>query len=315
MGLFQFVIFGLEKGSYIAIATVGFSLIYGIVNMINFAYGEYMTLGGYLGWFVAMEMEMNVWFTIVGVFALSGALGWAVSRAAFTPIHDTGPIPLLLTSVGLGVVLRNVYRFFMGIERKFVSPEFVFLSEDIYRVEDGPFDFFVTTRMLLVMGVALAAFAGIHLLLTRTDLGIAMRATASNEDLAELSGIRAYRIRQFTWVLASGLAGLAGLFIGTIGEVSPILGLEFILVVLAAAILGGVGSIYGGFLGAYLIGLTIAFAAAGFGPILDLIPVVGGWLKPWGEAVAPISRQLTFVVLILVLLLKPSGIAGTEVEA
>lgn len=316
MGLFQFVVFGLEKGSYIAIATMGFSLIYGIVDMINFGYGEYMTFGGYLGVFLAASqwLGLNVWFTIAGVFVVSAIVGWAVSRVVFTPIHDTGPIPLLLTSIGLGVVLRNLYRFVWGTERRFITLKFVFVPKKTFRVDFGPLNFYVTTKMLLVMAVAVVALVGLHLLLTRTDLGIAMRATASNEDLAQLSGIRSYRMRQYTWVLASGLAGLSGLMVGAVGEVSPQLGLEFILVILASAILGGVGSVYGGFLGAYLIGLTIAFAAAGFSPLLEPVPVLSRYLLPIGEFIAPMSRQVSFFVLILVLLLKPSGIAGSEVE-
>lgn len=314
MGLVQFLIFGLEKGSYIAIATIGFSLIYGIVDMINFAYGEYMTFGGYVGFFIAVTLGLNVWVALLGVFVVSAVAGWGVSRATFTPIHDYGPIPLLLTSIGLGVALRNVYRFGFGVERQFVPLNFVVLPSKTFRIDAGFLNFFVTTKMLLVMAIAAVTLVGIHLLLTRTNLGIAMRATASNESLAQLSGIRSHNIRQYTWLLASGLAGVSGLMIGAVGEVSPILGLEFILVVLASAILGGVGSVYGGFAGAYVLGITIALAAAGFAPILELIPVVGEWLLPIGELVAPLSRQISFLVLILVLLLKPSGIAGTEVE-
>jgi branched-subunit amino acid ABC-type transport system permease component len=321
MGLLQFVIFGLEKGSYIAIATIGFSLIYGIVDMINFAYGEYMTFGGYIAVVMPIALaalglgsSLNVWVTLAVVFVVSAGAGWLVSRVTFTPIHNYGPIPLLLTSIGLGVALRNVYRFAFGIERKFVTFTYFVVPEGPFRVTSGPFDFFVTRQMVVVIGISVATLAGIHLLLTRTDLGVAMRATASNEDLAQLSGIRSYNIRQYTWVLASGLAGVSGLLIGALNEVSPILGLEFILVILASAILGGVGSVYGGFAGAYLIGLTIAFAAAGFRPVLELLPVVGELLVPWGEAIAPLSRQVSFFVLIVVLLLKPSGIAGTEVE-
>ncbi|MFB6205784.1 MAG: branched-chain amino acid ABC transporter permease [Haloglomus sp.] len=314
MGLLQFVIFGLEKGSFIAIATIGFSLIYSVIDMINFAYAEYMTLGGYVGFFLAVTLGMNVWVTMLGVLVFTALLGWGISRVSFTPIHETGPIPLLLTSVGVGVILRNLYRFAFGIERRFISLKFVVIPSRTFRIDAGPLNVFVTTKMLLVIGAAVVSFVGIHLLLNRTDMGIAMRATASNQDLAQLSGIRSYRIRQYTWILASGLAGLSGLLIAVVGEASPVLGLEFILVVLAAAILGGVGSIYGAFVGAYVIGLTISFAAAGFAPILEPIPVLGELLLPIGEAIAPLSTQVSFAILIVVLLLKPSGIAGTEVE-
>lgn len=314
MSVFQFVLFGLEKGSYIAIATIGFSLIYGIVDMINFAYAEYMTLGGYAAVLLIGNLGLNVWLAITGVFVVTAILGWAVSRIAFTPIHDTGPIPLLLMSVGLGFVLRNLYRLSFGLERRFLTLKFVVLPNRSFQVDLGPLNFFVTTDMLFVIGTAVAVFVVLHVLLTRTELGIAMRATSSNEALAQLSGIRSYRIRQYTWVMASGLAGIAGLLFGGVTEVSPIMGLDLILVVLAAAILGGVGSIYGAFVGSYLIGLTVAFASVGFQPLLDPIPVVGEVLIPVGASISSIPNSIAFVLLILVLLVKPSGIAGTEVE-
>lgn len=314
MGAFQFVVFGLETGSYIAIATVGFSLIYGIVNMINFAYGEYMTIGAYIGFFLIDSFGFNVWFVMLGAVVLTAVLGWVISRAFFTPIHDTGPIPLLLTSVGLGFILRNFLRIVFGIERQFITLEFVYLPSKTFRIDAGPLNFFVTTKILLVIATAVVVFGGLHLLLTRTDLGIAMRATASNEDLAQLSGIRAYRIRQYTWVLASALAGLSGLLVGAVTRVAPIMGLDLILVILAAAILGGVGSLSGAFVGAYLLGLTMAFTSVGFRPLLEPLPVVGQYLLPVGEALASLPRAMAFVVLILVLLIKPSGIAGVEVE-
>lgn len=315
MGTFQFVVFGLETGSYIAIATVGFTLIYGIVNMINFAYGEYMTIGAYVGFFLIVRHGFNVWFAIVGVLLISAVLGWGVSRAVFTPIHDTGPIPLLLTSVGLGFVLRNFFRISFGLQRRFITLKFVYLPSKTFRVDSGPLNFFVTTRMLLVMGTAVVVFVGLYLLLTRTDLGIAMRATASNEDLAQLSGIRSYRIRQYTWLLASGLAGVSGLLVGAITRVSPITGLDLILVILAAAILGGVGSLSGAFVGSYLLGLTMEFAAIGFRPFIEPIPILARYLLPIGEALSSLPRAMAFVVLILVLLIKPSGLAGGEVES
>lgn len=314
MGVLQHAIFGLEKGSYIAIATIGFSLLYGIVNMINFAYAEYMTLGGYVAVFLIGSLSLNVWFALLGAFALTAVLGWGISRVVFTPIYETGPIPLLLTSVGLGFILRNLYRFYFGVERRFITLEFVFIPSKTFLVDSGPFDFFVTTKMLLVIVTAAVVFVSLHLLLTQTRLGIAMRATSSNEDLAQLSGIRSYRIRQYTWILSSGLAGLAGILLGAVAEVSPIMGLELILVVLAAAILGGVGSIYGAFVGSYVLGLTIAFTSVGFRPLLEPIPVLSNYLVPVGAAISSIPEAIAFAVLILVLLLKPSGIAGAEVE-
>lgn len=297
MGLFQFVVFGLETGSLIAVSAIGFTLIYGIVNMINFAYGEYITIGTYLSFFLIMRIGLNIWLALLAVTAGTAVVGWLISRAVFTPLHEDGPIPLLLTSIGLGFVLRNGFRLTLGLERRYVELRQAY---DLLPVRTFRFDvlggFFVTTNMLVTIVVALSLFGAVHLLLTRTDLGIAMRATSSNEDLAELSGIPAYDIRQYTWVLASALAGVAGVLLFTRTPAAPEAGFAQILLILAAAVLGGAGSPYGAVVGSYVIGLSIALVNGLQIPGLSRIPI-----------------SMAFFILVVILLVRPSGIAGKEV--
>ncbi|MFB6156278.1 MAG: branched-chain amino acid ABC transporter permease [Haloferacaceae archaeon] len=297
MGLFQFVVFGLETGSLIAVSAIGFTLIYGIVNMINFAYGEYITVGTYLSFFLIMRAGLNIWVALLAVTAGTAAIGWLISRAVFTPLHEDGPIPLLLTSIGLGFVLRNGFRLTLGLERRYVELRRAY---DLLPVRTFRFDmlggFFVTTNMLVTIVVALSLFGAVHLLLTRTDLGIAMRATSSNEALAELSGIPAYDIRQYTWVLASALAGVAGVLLFTRTPAAPEAGFAQILLILAAAVLGGAGSPYGAVVGSYVIGLSIALVNGLQIPGLSRIPI-----------------SMAFLILVVILLVRPSGIAGKEV--
>jgi branched-subunit amino acid ABC-type transport system permease component len=309
MGVFQFVVFGLETGSLIAVAAMGFTLIYGIVNMINFAYGEYLTIGSYLAFFLIMEVGLNFWLGLLLVTALTAVGGWAISRAFFTPLHEAGPIPLLLTSIGLGFVLRNAFRIGIGLNRYYIKLDQAFdllpvvtMRYDLPSITvagvDLLGDFFVTTNMLVTITLALALLVAVHLLLTRTDLGIAMRATASNEPLAELSGVPAYNVRQFTWVLASALAGVAGLLLFTRTPASPEAGFSQILFILAAAILGGAGSVYGAVVGSLAIGLSIE-VVNGLGiPVLSDVPV-----------------SMAFAILVVMLLVRPEGIAGEEVSA
>lgn len=313
MGLFQFVVFGLETGSLIAVAAMGFTLIYGIVNMINFAYGEYLTIGSYLSFYLVMQTGLNIWIALVAVTVLTAVLGWLVSRAFFVPLHEQGPIPLLLTSIGLGFVLRNAFRIGLGLDRRYIELEqaYTVLPVATFRFDlpeltvgfggariDLLGDFFVTTNLVVTVVIALLLLGAVHLLLTRTDLGIAMRATASNESLAELSGVPAYNIRQYTWVLASALAGVAGLLLFTRTPAAPDAGFSQILFILAAAILGGAGSVYGAVLGSFVIGLSIQ-VVNGLGiPVLSNVPI-----------------SVAFFILVVILLVRPSGIAGTEVSA
>lgn len=297
MGLLQFVVFGIENGALLAVAAMGFTLLYGIVNMINFAYGEYITIGAYLSFFLITKAGTNIWIALVLVTLLTGGIGWLISRIAFVPLHEAGPIPLLLTSIGLGFVLRNLFRFRLGVERRYVQQDAAYSVIPVRTFRfDGFGGVFVTTNMLVTIAVATLLLVAVHLLLTRTDLGIAMRATASNEPLAELSGVPTYTIRQFTWVLASALAGVAGLLLATRTPAAPDAGFGLILFILAAAILGGAGSVYGAVGGSLLIGVSRK-VVNGLGiPVLSDIPV-----------------SVAFLVLVLVLIVRPSGIAGREV--
>ena len=302
MGLAQNIVFGLVTGSYIAIAAIGFTLIYGIVNMINFAYGEYITIGAFFG--VLASGTLSVPLPIAALIAMIGG-GFAsliLARGFFTPINETGPVPLLLTSIGLGLVLRNIIRLFAGRgARYFETTTTTYRFENLPDLSVGPVDllgnFFVSSLQIVVIGSAVVVFLLLRVLLTRTDVGIAMRATTDNEDLARVRGINTQRIRDSVWMLSGILAGLAGVLIGIQTNVSAGTGFNFILQILAAAILGGAGSPYGAIAGSYVIGLVLALSTA-------FLP----------SSMTGISSAIAFLILVVVLLLKPSGLAGQEVR-
>lgn len=291
MALLQNVVFGLVMGSYVAVAAIGFTLIYGLVDMIDFAYGEYMTVGAFVGFGVAEAAGLPMVAAVPTVLVASALVGWALAMAVFRPIEHTGPIPLLLTSIGLGLVLRNGFRLAFGAGR------YRFDRGDVatYRLES--LDVFVTDQQLFVVGLALLSFVTVHALLQYTKLGTALRAMADNEDLAMVTGVDTDRMRSVVWLLSSGLAGLAGLALGVQRSVGPSLGFDQLLLVLTAAILGGAGSVYGAIVGAYVLGVSVSVAIA-------LLPT---WASSLGTTVA-------FVVLIVVLLVRPGGIAGQEVR-
>lgn len=288
----QEIVFGLELGSYVALAAIGFTLIYGLANMINFAYGEYVTIGAYAGFVFVQWVELPVTVAIVPVVAVSAVAGWALARVFFEPLQDAGPIPLLLTSIGLGLVLRNGIRLVASPERRQVAAG----QPEVFRFPD--LGFFVTSRQALIVAITVVAVVAMHLFLTRTKAGKAMRATADNENLALVTGIDTARIRAVVWLLASGLAGLAGLLLATSRHASPGVGFDQLLLVITAAILGGAGSAYGAVAGAYVLGLAIALSVA-------FLPT----------AITELGTTMAFVVLIVVLLVRPGGIAGQEVRA
>lgn len=302
MGLAQNIVFGLVSGSYIAIAAIGFTLIYGIVNMINFAYGEYLTIGAFIAVVTAGMLPVPLPIAALVAMVGGGIASLVLARAFFTPINDTGPVPMLLTSIGVGLVLRNVIRLTAGRDARYFDT-----TTATYRFEGLPDltvgtvnllgDLFVTSQQLVVVASALAVFLLMHGLLTRTNIGIAMRAMGDDENLARIRGIDTQRIRDSVWVLAGVLAALAGILIGIQTNVNAGTGYSFILQILAAAILGGAGSPYGAIAGSYIIGLVLALSAA-------FLP----------SGMVGISSAVAFLILIAVLLVKPSGIVGQEVR-
>jgi neutral amino acid transport system permease protein len=285
----QEVIFGLVTGSYIALGAIGFTLVYGLVNMINFAHGEFITIGAYVG-FLTLQSGLPLPIAVIATFLGTGLVCWGIARISFEPLNDAGAIPLLLTSIGLGLVLRNLVRLVAGAGGRNVQPEVA-----TYRFDE--LGFFVTSQQLFVIGITLLIVILLYVFLNRTMLGIAMRATSDNEDLALVSGIDSMRIRDAVWLISSGLAGVAGIMLLLTQEASASVGFDQILLIITAAILGGIGSPYGAVIGSYIIGVGIALSVA---------------FLPSGTTA--FSTTMAFVVLILVLLARPGGIVNAEVR-
>lgn len=303
MGLAQNIAFGLVDGSYIAIAAIGFTLIYGIIDMINFAYGEYMTISVYIGYLVAVVAGASLPLVIVATVLAGGILGYVLAKLFFSPLRRAGSIPLLLTSIGVGMILRNAVRIVGGAQARYFPTgsatryQFGFLPDLTVGDLNLLGDFFVTSNHLLVLGTAVGVFVAVHLMLTRTRFGIAMRAMSDDEDLALITGIDTNAIRAMVWILAGALAGLAGLLLGIQTNVSADMGFTQILPIIAAAILGGAGSPYGAILGAYLLGIIMSVSVA-------VLP----------SSATQLGTTMSFIVLITVLLVRPSGIVGQEVR-
>jgi len=297
--LAQEVIFGLVIGSYIALGAIGFTLVYGLVNMINFAHGEFITIGAFVGYAAVVFGGLPLPAALVVALVGTAIIGWAIARVTFEPMNDAGAVPLLLMSIGLGLVLRNGIRAVAGADRRGVPTDVT-----TYRFDD--LGFFVTSQQLFIIGVTLLAVLVLHLFLSRTMLGIAMRATADNEDLALVSGIDTRRVRNAVWLAASGLAGVAGMMLGTAQAASPTVGFGQLLLIITAAILGGAGSPYGAVAGSYLLGITVAVSV----PLLQRV-----------EETIALNLELTalnstmgFVILIVVLLFRPGGLVNAEVR-
>ncbi|AAV47274.1 amino acid/amide ABC transporter membrane protein 1 (HAAT family) [Haloarcula quadrata] len=299
--ILQYLANGLVFSSIIILGSIGLSLVYSIADFANFAHGDTMTLGAY-GAFVAFGVFGGLGGTVLGLpigFFLSLAVGMALAAVVAVLTHilvykplDTDSIGLLITSIGVAFVYRAVLQATFGTD---------FLQYDISR--SGPIPVLldtlnvaVTQRDVAIIVSAAVLVAGLHLLLQRTTLGRKMRATADNPDLARVSGIRTDRVILVMWVVGSALAAAGGVFLALYSQLDPRIGFNILLVVFAAVILGGIGSVYGAMLGGLLIGM-----------LHELTPLLSDVGLPVSNAYAP---AVAFVIMVAVLLVRPRGIAG-----
>ena len=279
---------GLVSGSYFALGAIGLTLVYGILKLVNFAHGDMLTFGAYIAFLFNVTIGMPLLLALVIAIVVTAALGVFLELIMWKPMRrrKAGMLQLLLMTLGLAFVLRNVIQLFAGTQPKAldvnVTDSISFLGLTIGRTES----LVVVTGIVVVVAVAL--------MLRLTSLGRQMRALADNFDLAETTGIDTGRVVIVTWIISAGLAGLAGvLYVAAVGRLSPNTGFFLLLPLFAAVVLGGIGNAYGALAGGLVIGLTQEWATI---PLNE---------DQWKVAVS-------FIVLILVLLIRPEGIFGKE---
>lgn len=291
---------GVVYSSIIVLGSIGLSLIYSIVGFANFAHGDTMTVGAYAT-FVAFGTIGGIGFSVLGLpvgFFIALVVGIVVTtvvaliseRLVYKKM-DVGSIGLLITSIGVAFVYRALIQvqFSTGAKRYGIERLRPIDSLLQYGIR-------VTEHDIAIVISAVVLVFGLHTLLQHTDLGRKMRATADNPDLARASGIRTRKIELWTWVIGAGLAGAGGAFLGLFNLLVPRMGFNELLIIFAAVILGGIGSVYGAMLGGFLIGM-----------INQLTPLLSNIGIPIGIEYA---NAIAFLIMVVVLLFRPSGIAG-----
>ncbi|MGF1513848.1 MAG: branched-chain amino acid ABC transporter permease [Elainellaceae cyanobacterium] len=247
--LIQLLVNGIAVGSIIALAAVGLTLVYGILRLANFAHGDFMTLGAYctLGF---NALGLGLWVAMGLGTAATIAIALATEKLIWQPMRDrrATSTTLIIISIGLALFLRNGIILVSGAGNQAYSIP-VASALDIGGIR-------IAYYRVIVLGLALLAIGGLHLLLRYTKLGKAMRAVADNIDLARVTGINEEAIVVWTWVIAAGLTALGGGMYGLITAVRPNMGWFLILPLFASVILGGIGNPYGAIAGAYVIGIT-----------------------------------------------------------
>ena len=279
--------FGLVTGAIIALAAVGLSLQFGVTSVPNFAHGELLTFGAY-GALVAQFVTHNVLVDVLIGMLSAGAVAWAMNRFVLQSFIRIGTrrIYLLIVTAGLSLFLQNALAFVFGERDQFLQLP----SNASFGYNVGPF---IWTQIDL--GVILSAVISIgplHLLLQYTKFGKAQRAVSDSAELARVSGIPVTRVVNITWLIVGLLAGLAGIAIAsTSGSMTPTLGSSFLLIVFAAAIVGGIGRPYGALVAAVILGIAMEVSAA--------------------YVNASYKQVIAIAVLILAVLFRPTGLFST----
>jgi len=297
----QYITNGVVFSSIIVLGSVGLSLIYSIAGFANFAHGDTMTIGAYaalvafgvFGGLGGALFGLPVGFYIAALVAVAITAAIAVMTyiGVYRPLN-TDSIGLLITSIGVAFVYRAILILGFGNDfRNYDIP----LSRPMSVFEET-LGVAVTPREFVIVVLGGLLVVALHLLLQYTMLGRKMRATADDPDLARVSGIRTERVILAMWILGSSLAAAGGVFLALYSQLGPRIGFRLLLVIFAAVILGGIGSVYGAMLGGFLIGM-----------IQELTPLLSAVGIPLGTEYA---AAVAFLIMIAVLLVRPQGILG-----
>jgi branched-chain amino acid transport system permease protein len=293
----QELVNGLTTGSLYALIALGYSMVYGVLKLLNFAHGDLYMVGAFIGYFViqwfggpqALTIPVPLLLLIMFVLAAAGvgALGVAIERFAYRPLRDAPRIAPLITALGVSFFLENTAQLLFGAQtRVYNTPDFISLSNGIHI---GVLRIDVVRIMVIALSVGL--MIGLRLLVDRTKLGKQMRAVAADREAAEMLGINVDFTISMTFFLGSALAGVAGVMAGLVfNQVTTTIGFLAGLKAFTAAVVGGIGSIPGAMLGGLLIGLAESFIA--------------------GYVSSTYTNLIVFGILIGVMLLRPSGLLG-----
>ena len=288
--LLQLLANGLVTGSIIALAAIGLSLVYGILKIVNFAHGDFLTFGAFMGFVVNVTWDAPIPVAVVFAMTMTALLGLALEFTLWRPLRHKGAglISLFIVSIGLALVLRHViFLAWSARPRRYDVDVFQVYDLGVIRLSQS---------QLVVIGVAFSTITLVGLMLARTRLGKSMRALSDNPQLASAAGIDTDRVTAYTWLLGSALAGVGGVLQALVqNSFDPNMGFTLLLPIFAAVLLGGIGSAYG------------ALAA---GLFLGIVMEVATWDALAGGVRAVYKPAVAFALLIVVLLVRPQGIFG-----
>ncbi len=284
------IINGLGLGSIYALMALGYSMVYGIVQLINFAHGDIIMVGSYITFVFFITMGMPLWVAAIIAVVLCALIGVLIEKIAYQRLLDMGAprISLLITAIGVSIFLQNLFQLLFSSSGKSIPnvlPSFPIFIGGLQ----------ISSVTVITVGVSVVLMIALQILVKKTKMGKAMRATSEDAGAARLMGINPKNTIAFTFAIGSGLAAVgAVLYCGAYAQITPFMGGMLGLKAFVAAVLGGIGSIPGAMIGGYLIAIAESLTKA-----------LGG---------SQITDAVVFGILIVVLLVKPAGLLGKNVK-
>lgn len=282
----QQVINGISLGSIYALIALGYTMVYGIINLINFAHCDVYMIGAYTGYFCMTSLHLGFLPSLLIAMVICTLLGITIEKIAYKPLRNATRIAVLITAIGVSLFLEYGTMFFVKANVR-SYPKMTGLLAEKFKLGSVV----ITMQQILILGITIILMILLQLIVKKTRIGKAMRAVSLDKDAAELMGINVNTTISFTFALGSALAGAAGVLVGIYyNSINPLMGVLPGLKAFVAAVFGGIGIIPGAMIGGYFIGAVEVFVS-GYGNSMYRDAVV-------------------FAILIIILIVKPAGLLG-----
>ena len=279
---------GLILGSVYALLALGYTMVYGIIKLINFAHGDIYMIGAFMGYYLINTLHLNFLVALILSMVGTAILGVVIEFLAYRPLRNSTRIAALITAIGVSFLLEYGMVFFVGANTR-SFPQVI----KTVRYTLGPIS--ISNIQLMILGISILLMVGLQFIVQKTKMGKAMRAVSVDSDAAQLMGINVNRTISFTFALGSALAGAAGVLIALYyNSLEPLMGMTPGIKSFVAAVLGGIGIIPGAALGGFVIGLLETFATA--------------------VELSDFRDAIVYAILIIILLVRPAGILGKNVK-
>ena len=276
---------GLVNGAFYAMLSLGLAVIFGLMDVVNFAHGAFFMMGAMFAWMGGQYLHLNFWWMLLFAPLLVGLFGIGVERVALRGLRGIDPIYGLLLTFGLTLLIEGVFRSFFGVAGAPYNP-----PELLSATLNLGFMYLPAYYLFAVVASLLVCF-GTWLLIDRTKLGAYLRAGTENPALIQAFGVNFPRMVMLTFGFGSALAGLAGVLAAPVIQVSPLMGSNLIIVVFAIVVIGGMGSVLGAIVSGLALGLIEGLAKVFY---------------------SPVSNTVVFILMALVLTVRPAGLFGKE---